>query len=212
MKTFVNFEMMDNRFRLLNDNNIREFHNDEYDNDFIADSKGQLKNIVLPNEIEINGSKYEVDSNSFIFSEIDSKLYTRYYTFIEPGDHIVIPSIDQLRNCIKFGNDHIGNRLILTVYGFFALENNATDVIEAYSVLSYEHSVSGNGYIGEKASADDGYIRSLFATALKHYLLFLRTGKTASYSDVYDSPKEIEANLIDVNDMLNRLLKDKEEI
>ena len=211
MQTFVNFEMMDRRFRLLNNNMIREFHNDENDDDFVAELKGQLKKLVLPKQLEINGSKYEVDSDSFSFSEIDSKLNTHYYTFIEPGDPIVIPSIEQLKNCIKYGNDKIGNRLVLTVYGFFALENNAIDITEAYSVLSYEYSVPGNGYIGEKASADEGYIKSLFVTGLKHYLIFLKTGKTASFSDVFDSPKEIEANIAEIKKILSRLLEEKEE-
>jgi hypothetical protein len=211
MKIYVHLEMLGFRLRLQNDGSFRKYKNDYNENDFYGNSKYEIEKMVIPNTLKFEAKNYKINSHSIDLAEIDEHLCVKYYSFIEGYDPVKVPDIEQLRQCVKYGNDKLGNTLVLSVYGDFILVNEFVSIYEPFCVLRYEFSAPGNGYIGKACAEDKKYIDSIYATGLKHFKLFLENGVINHFSDTYDSTDDISKDRKYIIDLLSSIKQRDDE-
>ena len=151
-------------------------------------------------KITLEGEDYIVDATSIAFGKdrvLGSTSTVLRSTFPD------LPTIEQLRRTIEFGDDSQDNSLILNVFGGFELRNaskfdfshNDPTIIfrnETYSAC--------NNYVGAKAALDDSHINNIYRTSLVYWLKHLQEGGTKFYS------------LSEENESLDSVLEELEEI
>ena len=108
-------------------------------------------------------------------------------------DFPTVPSVDQLREVVRSGDDSVNNLLILNVDGIFELLpvppydflNNPRCVVR------YETLDAGNDFVGVAASEDEDHILTVYAVMVSGWVEHLKSGATQLYFDEYQ-PTSIE--------------------
>lgn len=193
------------RLRLKNDGTFRLFQDFEEDDDFVGGTMYDIDKITIPEEIIFNNIKYSINKSEINFKAFDKELSSRYYTYLEFSDFAMVPNLKQLKNCISAGVDELGNRLVLTIFGNFILENDFMKISKPFVALKNEYFFANNGYVGEKAANDDHLMKSLLATGLVQYKKFLETGITENFRDLFDSVIGIQSDQIIIDEKLKAI-------
>jgi hypothetical protein len=172
-------------FRLCKDRSWRTLNRDVclHENDFTTDDPAEVTMLSpYETEIDIDGNHWLIGPTSGRIGEIldgDSHVFRRVYPSHQP-------SIDQLREVIRTGDDAVHNSLILNVYGQFELRQrppydpfaNDPSVVARCETFS-----AGNDYVGPSAALDDNHVQNSFVTLFAAWTEHLRTGNTQSYFD-----------------------------
>jgi hypothetical protein len=205
VRIYINLENIGLSFRRRNDGTYRTYDGVAVADDYSTDSCLSAEQIEFAHSITIEGKEFRVDPNEIVIPGPNDSLFKHYYVFHERGDRIVVPDLKQLEACIAAGNDRYNNRLVLTVHGDFVLTNESFTVPMPCIALSYETFIGGNKYVGKQAAQDNEFLSELYVTGLKQFSKHLENGETEAFSDVYDSPREIE-------DLKKRIAKSIESI
>jgi hypothetical protein len=116
-----------------------------------------------------------------------------------------VPSVDQLREVIRTGDDSVNNSLILNIDSMFELRSIPPydfSINDPTCVVRYETFDAGNDYAGVEASEDDDHILTTYALMMSGWVEHLKNGATQLYYDEY-SPISIE----DLPQMLDEIQK-----
>lgn len=98
------------------------------------------------------------------------------------------PSIEQLKEVIRNGNDSIPNSLVLTTNGQFELVD-MTDMVPGQFnrpdvVTRYETFAVGTGYVGADAANDDVFIKNTFNAMMEDWEVYKRNGTTNHFAGI----------------------------
>ncbi|OJV55787.1 MAG: hypothetical protein BGO31_16970 [Bacteroidetes bacterium 43-16] len=174
------------RFRLQNDKQTWkkvEFNGLE-GSEFLTNNTHDLTKLqVFNTPIEIDGQIWMINKESSSLFEPDGELY--YNIFVVRDFFPLLPSKEQLTSVIKQGDDRNFNALVLNVYGFFELRARESigAIVDPTIIFRNETSIPYNGYVGEKAANEKGYIDELYFDALLNWKDHLDTGLTNYFSD-----------------------------
>jgi hypothetical protein len=96
------------------------------------------------------------------------------------------PTLEQLRQTIKDGDDTLYNLLVLNVDGQFELRqappfNQLAN--DPSIVVRHEITIAGNGYVGPEASRDTEFVQGEFAASLEYWRDHLETHKTQEFCE-----------------------------
>lgn len=149
----------------------------------------------LPDDsvISLEGEDWSVNPKNWRFGDRNI-LYKTIY--LKRKEFPITPQKHQLIEVIKNGNDRVNNSLILNVDGEFQLFENFHNGDAPTVVVRYETAIANNGYIGEKASADNNYIDAMYISMLRAWYNHLLTNKLNSYTDNYN-PEDSAEKLIE---------------
>jgi len=95
------------------------------------------------------------------------------------------PTLTEMRNLIRQGDDQINNMLIIDLNGYFSLLEFSTEHVNSF-VIAVRHGafIAGNGYIGPQAADDETFTNRVFHTMLYGWLEHLQTGQVNWFMDI----------------------------
>lgn len=191
MKVFIHLENLFTSYRMQQDGTFLRYEGDS-ESDFNLLNEAEDEERELLNTIHLDKITYKIESAGISLLVVNKTLMKAYRVRIESRDPVHVPDYDQLKACIRSGNDHINNQLELTVFGDFILENNFLSLPEYYKAVRFEICTAGNRDIGKEAAENEEYIQNQYAFGLEGYKDFLRTHEVNKGVDYNTSPEQIE--------------------
>ena len=196
------------RYRLQNDGGWRNLDDQSesfspvIENDKLFSSLTQMNPYSEIKEITIDSNTYKVNPTETMMGDPTVAFYDpRVLRVTKPK----LFTSDEMKGVIANGDDETTNVLVVNIGGEFKLLDFHQDKVgrKDFAPIAVRHEayMAGNGYVGEAAAEDSGFMRQEYVCSLEGWLTHLRTGMLDIFVDTLGGQKTEEELIREITEI-----------